>query len=394
MPVLTLIHNEFQQTRPLEGITVGACLHITTETANLALALSAGGARVLLCASNPLSTQDDVVSALWKEYEIPVFAYHGESETDYYRAIRKVLEAQPDIVMDDGADLISTIHKTGDDALRKVVGGTEETSTGVLRLRNMEKSGVLRFPVIAVNDAYTKHLFDNRYGTGQSALDGIIRATNLLIAGKVVLVAGYGWVGRGIAARARGMGARVIVSEVDPVCALEAAMDGFEVTPVATAAPHADIIITATGNTSVVRREHFRRLKDGVILANAGHFDVEIDVAALRKLAPPPRLLRGVIEEFILPGNKKVYLLSAGRLVNLSAAEGHPPDVMDMSFANQALSVAHLARHRSEYAPRVYSVPSEIDRRVAMLKLKAMGLETEKLTPAQEAYLKEWRSGT
>jgi adenosylhomocysteinase len=394
MPVLGLIRDVYKEREPLRGVTVAACLHITTETANLALLLKAGGARVHLCASNPLSTQDDVVAALWSEYGIPAYAYHGESDEDYYRAIDRVLQEKPGVVMDDGADLISRLHKKAGTSLGSVLGGTEETSTGVLRLRNMAEHGVLRFPVIAVNDAYTKHLFDNRYGTGQSAMDGVIRATNLLIAGKVVLVAGYGWVGRGIAARARGLGARVIVSEVHPVRALEAAMDGFEVATVANAARVADIIITATGNTSVVRKEHFALLKKGVILANAGHFDVEIDVAALRKVATRARVLRGVIEEFVLPRRKKVYLLTGGRLVNLSAAEGHPPDVMDMSFANQALSVAHLAKNARRLDPRVYPVPPEIDLHIATLKLRAMGLKTDELTSEQEAYLKEWRLGT
>lgn len=394
MPVLNLIRREFKKRLPLKGMVIGACLHITTETANLMITLKQGGARVYGCASNPLSTQDDVVAALWFDHGISVYAYHGESEEDYYRGIQQVLAEGPDIVMDDGADLIATVHRETGSSPERILGGTEETSTGVLRLRNMARKGVLRFPVIAVNDAYTKHLFDNRYGTGQSAMDGIIRATNLLIAGKVVLVAGYGWVGRGIAARARGLGARVIVSEVQPVRALEAAMDGFEVSSIARAAPIADIIVTATGNTSIVRKEHFPRLKDGVILANAGHFDVEIDVVGLRKSASRSRIIRNVIEEFILPENKKIYLLTGGRLVNLGAAEGHPPDVMDMSFANQALSVSYIAREGAKLAPRVYTVPEEIDQRVASLKLEAMGLNLEKLTPEQEDYLKEWRSGT
>jgi adenosylhomocysteinase len=394
MPVLRLIQEDFRANQPLRGKTIGACLHVTTETANLMMTLKAGGARVFLCASNPLSTQDDVVASLWKDHQIPTYAYHGESEKDYYRAIDRVIAENPAVVMDDGADLISTLHKKGGKALARVLGGTEETSTGVLRLRNMAEHGVLRFPVIAVNDAYTKHLFDNRYGTGQSAMDGIIRATNLLIAGKVVLVAGYGWVGRGIAARARGLGARVIVSEVHPVRALEAAMDGFEVSSVAQAAPIADIIVTATGNRAVVRREHFLQLKDGAVLANAGHFDVEIDVAALRKMAPPPRVVRGVIEAFVLENKKTVYLLTGGRLVNLAAAEGHPPDVMDMSFANQALSVAYLVKKAKKLERRVYPVPEEIDLRIASLKLRAMGLKIDELTPEQEAYLKEWRLGT
>ncbi len=394
MPVLRKIRDEFAQNKPLEGLTLGACLHVTKETANLVRTLLAGGAKVALCASNPLSTQDDVAAALVQEFGVPVYAVRGESSEDYYRHIHWVLDHHPTITLDDGADLVTTLHKERTDQLTGVIGGTEETTTGVIRLRSMARDGVLGYPIIAVNDAHTKYLFDNRYGTGQSVIDGILRATNLLLAGSTVVVAGYGWCGRGIAMRARGMGARVVVTEVSPLRALEAVMDGYEVMPMAKAAAIGDLFITATGDTKVIREEHFQLLKDGALLCNAGHFDVEVDVRTLRSLAVSARQIRPNLEEWTLPNGKRVYLLAEGRLVNLASAEGHPAAVMDMSFANQALSVAYLARDGRSLTPDVYPVPKELDEGVARLKLEAMGVEWDELTPEQVAYLSSWQEGT
>ncbi len=394
MPVLRQIRERFAREQPLRGMRVGACLHVTTETAVLALTLQAGGARVALCASNPLSTQDEVAAALVRHHGIPVFARKGEDPERYYRHIRAVLDTRPQVTLDDGADLICTLHGERADLLPEVVGGTEETTTGVIRLRAMEREGVLRYPIIAVNDADTKHLFDNRYGTGQSTIDGILRATNILLAGRVVVVAGYGMCGRGLAARARGMGARVIVTEVEPLRALEAVMDGFQVLPMAEAAAQADVLVTVTGNTGVVRAEHLARMKDGAILANAGHFNVEIDLEALEAESQSRRTVRPFVEEFVQKDGRRLYLLGEGRLINLAAAEGHPPAVMDMSFANQALSVEYLVREGPRMERRVHRVPADIDRAIARLKLAALGVEIDALTPAQQAYLTSWTHGT
>ncbi|MDR7409525.1 MAG: adenosylhomocysteinase [Armatimonadota bacterium] len=394
MPVLRRIRERFARERPLEGVRVGACLHVTTETANLVRTLVAGGAQVALCASNPLSTQDDVAAALVVEYGVPTFAVRGEDRTTYYRHIQQVLDTRPHLTLDDGADLVTTLHRERTDVLPGVRGGTEETTTGVVRLRAMARSGALRYPVVAVNDAKTKHWFDNRYGTGQSAVDGILRATNVLLAGRTVVVCGYGSCGRGVAARARGMGAHVLVTEVDPLAALEAVMDGFPVVPMAEAARRGEVFVTVTGNRDVIRREHFEVMRDGAVLANAGHFDVEIDVAGLRALSTRTRRVREHVEEFTLPDGRRLYLLAEGRLVNLAAAEGHPAAVMDMSFANQALCVEWLVRSAGELAPRVYPVPEEIDRQVAALKLEAMGVRIDQLTPEQRRYLESWEEGT
>ena len=394
MPVLHQIQGRFAREQPLRGVRVGACLHVTTETAVLMLVLKAGGASVALCASNPLSTQDDVAAALVERHGIPVFAQKGEDSDRYYRHIQAVLATQPQVTMDDGADLISTLHSDRKDLIAYVTGGTEETTTGVMRLRAMERDGVLAFPVIAVNDADTKHLFDNRYGTGQSTIDGILRATNVLLAGRVVVVAGFGMCGRGLEARAHGLGARVIVTEVDPLKALEALMEGFAVMPMADAVAQGDVLVTVTGNTGVIRREHFERMKDGAILANSGHFNVEIDLEALAGLARARRIVRPLVEEYELADGRRVFVLGEGRLINLAAAEGHPAAVMDMSFANQALSVEHLVRERGRLERRVYRVPEEIDRAIARLKLASMGVAIDALTPAQEAYLGSWTHGT
>ena len=395
MPVLRLIQERFEKEKPLEGVRLSACLHITTETANLARTLQAGGAEVVLTASNPLSTQDDVAAALVAYYEIPVFAIKGEDNETYYRHIHAALDHKPHITMDDGADLVSTLHKDRTDLIENVVGGTEETTTGVIRLRAMAKDGVLRYPIIAVNDAMTKHLFDNRYGTGQSTIDGVIRATNVLIAGKTVVVAGYGWCSRGIAMRAKGMGANVIVTEVDPLRALEAVMDGYRVMPMIEAAPQGDIFITSTGDINVIDRQHFEVMKDGAIVANSGHFNVEINIPALEEMAvEPPRRIRPSVDEYTLPDGRRIYLLAEGRLVNLAAAEGHPSAVMDMSFANQALSAVYIWQHADELERTVYPVPEEIDREIARLKLHAMGVGIDKLTPEQEKYLASWEEGT
>lgn len=394
MPVLRRIREDWERERPLQGLRIAACLHVTTETANLMRTLKAGGAEVALCASNPLSTQDDTAAALNEVYGIPTYAIRGEDPESYYRHIHRVLDIEPHITMDDGADLVNTLHSRRPELLSTVIGGTEETTTGVIRLKAMEERGVLKFPIVAVNEALTKHMFDNRFGTGQSTLDGIMRATNVLIAGSVFVVAGYGWCGRGVASRARGMGARVIVVEVDPLRALEAVMEGYEVTTMDKAAAVGDIFVTVTGNRDVIDRRHFELMKDGAIVANAGHFDVEINVKALREMARERREVRAGVEEYVLPSGKRIRLLAEGRLVNLGAAEGHPAQVMDMSFANQALSVRWLWVDRPRLEPKVYKVPDAIDREIARRKLEAMGIEIERLTEAQKAYLASFDQGT
>jgi adenosylhomocysteinase len=394
MPVLRQIRERFAKEQPLADIRIGACLHVTTETAVLMTALKAGGARLALCASNPLSTQDDVAAALVKEFDIPVFAQKGEDTARYYRHIQAVLATAPQITLDDGADLISTLHGAERTRLPGVIGGTEETTTGVIRLRAMERQGVLEYPIIAVNDADTKHLFDNRYGTGQSTIDGILRATNLLIAGKIFVVSGYGMCGRGVAARARGMGAQVVITEVDPLKALEAVMDGHQVLPMARAAEVGDIFVTVTGNTGVIRQEHFVRMKDGAVLANSGHFNVELDLEALGALARGRRMVRPLVEEYTLRDGRRLYVLGEGRLINLASAEGHPAAVMDMSFANQALSVEHLVKEGRTLEKRVYGVPREIDHEIARLKLASMDIQVDELTPDQQTYLSSWTHGT
>ena len=397
MAVLRQVRERFAKEQPLKGIRLGACLHVTTETAVLMLTLKAGGAQVALCASNPLSTQDDTAAALVKEYDIPVFAHKGEDNRTYYGHLEAVLRTRPQITMDDGADLISQLHgetPLGRDLVRDVIGGTEETTTGVIRLRAMEKEGVLAFPVISVNDADTKHLFDNRYGTGQSTIDGILRATNILLAGKTIVVAGYGMCGRGVATRAKGMGAHVVVTEVEPLRALEAVMDGFQVMPMARAAESGDVFVTVTGNTSVVRKEHFARMKDGAVLCNAGHFNVELDLEALAGMAQARKHVRPFVEEFQLGGGRRVFVLGEGRLINLASAEGHPAAVMDMSFANQALSAEYMVRKGRTLERKVYVVPREIDLEIARLKLASMGVEIDDLTREQESYLASWRHGT
>jgi len=393
MPVLRSIRDRFARERPLAGLRVTACLHVTTETANLMLTLQAGGAEIALCASNPLSTQDDVAAAL-VEAGIATFAIKGEDHATYYRHIHSALDHRPHLTMDDGADTVGVIHGERPDLAETILGGTEETTTGVIRLRAMERDGVLRYPIIAVNDAQTKHFFDNRYGTGQSTLDGILRATNKLLAGTTFVVAGYGWCGRGVATRARGMGARVVVTEVDPLRALEAVMDGFEVLPMAAAAPVGDLFCTLTGDKSVIRREHFERMKDGAIVCNAGHFNVEIDLPALAEMAVSRRIARDFVEEFRLADGRRIFVLAEGRLINLAAAEGHPASVMDMSFANQALCSEYLARNASRLERKVYPVPPDIDREIARLKLAAMGITIDTLTPEQQAYLSSWQEGT
>ena len=392
MPVLRQIREEYEKSRPLEGVRIGACLHVTSETANLMITLKAAGAEVRLSASNPLSTQDDVAAALVQDYGIPVFAVHGEDRDTYYRHIEEVLAFDPQITLDDGGDLTAYAHKTG--RTQGIVGGTEETTTGVIRFRAMERDGALRYPIIAVNDSRTKYLFDNRYGTGQSTIDGILRATNLLIAGSVFVVAGYGWCGRGIALRARGMGARVIVTEVDPIRAVEAVMDGFEVMPMRDAAPRGDFFVTATGDIHVIGREALERMKDGAVLANAGHFDVEIDLEALRELSREVREIRPNLEEYRLKDGRRLYLIGQGRLVNLVAAEGHPPTVMDLSFANQARAAVYLWEHRGRLEPRVYTLPAEIDEEIARRKLQALGIQIDTLTEEQRRYLSTWEEGT
>jgi adenosylhomocysteinase len=394
MPVLALIRERFTKERPLEGVRIGACLHVTSETASLMRTLAAGGAQLALCASNPLSTQDDVAAALVAEYGISTFAIKGEDRDTYYRHIQSVIDTLPQITMDDGADVVGLLHSDRADAVAGVIGGTEETTTGVIRLKSMEEDGVLRYPIVAVNEAMTKHMFDNRYGTGQSTLDGIIRATNRLVASKVVVVVGYGWCGRGVAMRAKGHGADVVVLEIDPLRALEAAMDGFRVMTMEEAAPLGDVFVTATGNIHVVRKEHFAAMKDGAIVANTGHFNVEIDIPALEDMASSRRTVRDYVEEYTLPDGRNIYLLAEGRLINLAAAEGHPSAVMDMSFANQALAAEYMVKNAESLEKRVYDVPEDIDQAIARLKLDSMGVAIDVLTPEQEQYLASWNMGT
>ena len=394
MPVLALLRQRFAESQPLRGLRIAACLHVTTETANLMLVLKEGGAQMALCASNPLSTQDDVAAALVELHHMPVFAIKGEDNDTYYKHIQSALEIRPQITMDDGADLVATLHRDSGVQIKEVIGGTEETTTGVIRLRSLAKEGGLKYPIIAVNEAETKHLFDNRYGTGQSTIDGITRATNVLWAGKQVVVCGYGWCGKGIALRAKALGAKVIVTEVNAVRALEAAMEGYQVAPIKEAAEVGDIFITATGCAKVIGREHLLAMKEGAILANSGHFNVEIDLEALEALSQKKRAIRPSIEEYVLPNSRRLYLLGEGRLINLAAAEGHPASVMDMSFANQALSVEYLAKQGSKLNAQVYPVPEEIDKEVGRLKLASMGISIDALTPEQQRYLESWESGT
>jgi adenosylhomocysteinase len=394
MPVLRLIRERFAKDLPLKGVRMAGCLHITTETANLAITLKAGGADLVLCASNPLSTQDDVAAALVSEYGIPTFAIKGEDEETYYRHINSALDHKPQMTMDDGCDLVSTIHTTRTDLIGDIIGGMEETTTGVIRLRSMESQGVLKFPVLAVNDSDTKHLFDNRYGTGQSSLDAIIRATNILLAGRTFVVFGYGWCGRGVASRAHGMGSNVIVCEVDPTRALEAVMDGYRVMPGVEAAALGDIFVTVTGDINVIDQQHLERMKDGAIIANSGHFNDEINIPALEKLATSKRRVRDFVDEYTYADGRQVHLLAEGRLVNLSAAEGHPASVMDMSFANQALGSEYMLSYAKEMEPRVYTLPQELDKNIAALKLHSMGIKIDTLTPEQDKYLNSWESGT
>ncbi len=394
MPVLRSIRDRFEKERPFEGVRMSACLHVTTETANLMRTLQAGGADVVLTASNPLSTQDDVAACLVSHFEIPVFAIKGEDNTTYYKHIDAALDHRPHLTMDDGADLVSTLHKERRDQLDEVVGGTEETTTGVIRLRAMAADGALKFPVVAVNDAMTKHFFDNRYGTGQSTIDGIIRATNMLIAGKTFVVGGYGWCARGLAMRARGMGANVIVTEVDPLKALEAVMDGFRVMPMQEAAPIGDFFVTLTGDINVVDKHHFEIMKDGAIVANSGHFNVEINIPSLAEMAVEKRLVRPFVEAFELPDGRVIHILGEGRLINLAAAEGHPASVMDMSFANQALSAEFMLKNADKLQNQVYAVPEDIDRNIARLKLATMDIQIDTLTEEQVKYLNSWKEGT
>lgn len=394
MPVLRSIMERFNREKPLRGIRIAACLHVTTETATLAQTLKAGGAEVYLCASNPLSTQDDVAASLVENDRIPVFAKKGEDKETYYAHIYSALECEPHITMDDGADLVSTLHSERKELLPGVLGGTEETTTGVIRLRSMAEKGVLRYPIIAVNDANTKHLFDNRYGTGQSTVDGIVRATNRLLAGSNFVVSGYGWCGRGVAMRAAGMGARVIVTEIDPLRALEAVMDGYQVMPMDEAARTGDFFCTLTGDIHVIRKEHFLQMKDGAIVCNSGHFNVEIDLEALAGMAVARREVREFVEEYRLSDGRRIYVLGEGRLINLSAAEGHPSSVMDMSFANQALCAEYMIKHSTALEKRVYRVPALIDQRIAQLKLASMGVNIDTLTEEQEKYLHSWEMGT
>jgi len=394
MPVLAMIEERFEKERPLRGIRVSACLHVTSETANLARALKAAGAEIRLCASNPLSTQDDVAAALVRHFEIPVFAIKGEDKETYYRHIASAIAHRPHLTMDDGADTISVLHADRKDLLPGVIAGTEETTTGVIRLRSMERDGVLAYPIIAVNDADTKHLFDNRYGTGQSTIDGILRATNMLLAGTRFVVCGYGWCGRGVAMRARGMGANVIVTEAEPLKALEAVMDGYSVMPLTEAARIGDLFVTLTGNLHVIREEHFQLMKDGAIVCNSGHFNVEVDLEALGGLAKARRTVREFVEEYVFHDGRRIIVLGEGRLINLVAAEGHPPSVMDMSFANQALSAEYAVKQRGKLEKRVYRVPKEIDAQIAALKLASMGVRIDEVTPEQRRYLESWSVGT
>jgi len=394
MPVLSLIRERFARELPLKGVRLTACLHVTTETASLMRTLQAGGAELTLCASNPLSTQDDTAAALVKHYGVPTFAIKGEDSKTYYRHIEQALELKPQLTMDDGADVVSTIHSKRKDLIPGIIGGTEETTTGVIRLRSMADDGVLAYPIVAVNDAQTKYLFDNRYGTGQSTVDGIIRATNRLLAGSTFVVSGYGWCGRGVALRARGHGAHIVVCEIDPMKALEAVMDGYEVMPIAQAAKLGDIFCTLTGDINVIRLEHMEKMKDGAIISNSGHFDVELDLKSLRAAAKKRRMIRDFVEEFTLEGGRRVYVLAEGRLVNLAAAEGHPSAVMDMSFANQALCAEYMVKNAKKLQNQVYPVPGDIDREIARLKLQAMGIKIDRLTPEQKKYLSSWEMGT
>ena len=394
MPVLASIRERFAREKPLAGQRIAACLHVTTETANLARTLAAGGAEVILCASNPLSTQDDVAASLVADFGISTFAVKGEDNERYYAHIMSAIDLRPTLTMDDGADLVTTLHTKRREMLEGVIGGTEETTTGVIRLKSMAAQGVLQYPIVAVNDAHTKHLFDNRYGTGQSTVDGILRATNLLLAGASFVVAGYGWCGRGVAMRARGLGANVIVCEIDPVKAIEASMDGFRVLPLEAAAREGQVFVTVTGNKSVLRAEHFDVMRDGAVVCNSGHFNVEIDIPALERMSTRRRQVREFVEEFLLPDGRRVHLLADGRLVNLSAAEGHPASVMDMSFANQALASEFMARNHARLGRTVLPVPEEIDRQVAQLKLDSLGVVIDRLTPEQEQYLASWHEGT
>ncbi|MBN1400612.1 MAG: adenosylhomocysteinase [Anaerolineae bacterium] len=394
MPVLRLIRERFAQERPLQGLRVAACLHVTTETANLMRTLKEGGADVVVCASNPLSTQDDVAAALVEQFDVPVFAIKGEDNATYYSHIQSAIDSKPNLTMDDGADVVSTLHKSRREMLPHLIGGTEETTTGVIRLRALQEQGKLEYPIVAVNDADTKHLFDNRYGTGQSTLDGVIRATNTLVAGKTFVVCGYGWCSRGIAMRARGLGANVIVTEVDPLRALEAVMDGYRVMPMAQAAPLGDIFVSSTGDINVMDRPHFEVMKDGAIIANSGHFNVEINLQALGEMAVEVKPAREFVQQYTLPDGRRIFVLGEGRLVNLAAAEGHPSAVMDMSFANQALSAEFVAKNHEKLEKAVYPVPAEIDKHVARLKLQAMGVEIDVLTEEQRRYLSSWELGT
>jgi len=394
MPVLFTIRKRFGKEEPLKGVKIAACLHVTTETANLVRTLKEGGAEVSLCASNPLSTQDDVAASLVKDFGISVFAIKGEDKDTYYQHIEKILSSGPNITMDDGADLVSTIHSQKKELVKDIIAGTEETTTGVIRLRSMEKDEALKYPIIAVNDAQTKYLFDNRYGTGQSTIDGLIRATNILIAGKIFVICGYGWCARGLAMRANGMGAQVIITEIDPMKALEAVMDGYQVMPIKKAAKIGDIFITLTGDINVISVEEFPLMKDGAILANSGHFNVEINIGALEKLSVNKKKIREYIEEYTLENGKKINLLTEGRLLNLSAAEGHPASVMDMSFANQALSAEYLVKEGRNLQKKVYGVPEVIDKEIARLKLESMGIKIDRLTEEQERYLSSWQMGT
>ena len=394
MPVLNLIRKRFAEEQPLKGIRISACLHVTSETANLAITLRDGGADVVVCASNPLSTQDDVAASLVQDSHIPVFAIKGEDKDTYYSHIASALDHKPQITMDDGADLVTAILSKRQELVSGVLGGTEETTTGVIRLRSMARDGVLKYPIIAVNDADTKHLFDNRYGTGQSTVDGILRATNLLFAGLHVVVAGYGWCGHGVAMRAKGLGAQVAITEINPTRAIEAVMDGLQVMPMAEAAKWGDVFITVTGNKSVIRGEHFQAMKDGAVVANSGHFNVELDLPAIEAMSIGKRQTREFVDEYTLPDKRKIYVLGEGRLINLVAAEGHPAVVMDMSFADQALSVEYIVKHAQQLTPKVYPVPMEIDQTVARLKLESLGVTIDKLTPEQEEYLASWSEGT
>lgn len=394
MPVLRLIKKRFEKEKPLKGVRLSACLHVTTETACLMYTLKAGGADAVLCASNPLSTQDDVASSLVKDFGIPTFAIKGEDNKTYYKHIGAALDHRPRITMDDGADLVSTLHTERTGQIKDIIGGTEETTTGVIRLRSMAAKGVLKFPVISVNDASTKHFFDNRYGTGQSTIDGILRATNRLMAGSVFVVCGYGWCGKGVAMRAHGMGASVVIVEIDPIRAIEAVMDGYRVMPIRDAASIGDMFVTVTGDINVIRKEHFPLMKDGAIICNSGHFNVEIDIDGLKKVSKKRRIIREFVEEYTLKNGKRINLLGEGRLINLAAAEGHPSSVMDMSFANQALSAEFIIKEVGRLARKVYAVPEKIDKEIARLKLEAMGIKIDRLTKEQEKYLASWEMGT